>query len=322
MKVVVLGAGAVGAYYGGQLARAGHEVTCFARGATLAALRERGLEIRTPDGTFQARVAATDRVETLGPADFAILAVKSYSLEGIAPVVRHCAEQGAAVVPLLNGVETAERLERLGVPSAAVIGGLTTISVVRPGPSVVERRGPLQVVVVGEFDGRVTERVGRIAAAFREASVDAHTSDHIRVELWQKFVFIATLAAACGLARSPVGPLRTDRLGRRLLERAIGEVVAVARARGIALPNDEAARVLGLIDGLPSAMKPSFLGDLESGGPTELDILSGAVVRFAEQAHIATPIHDTATVALADRRAGDVGSPAVGRHGKIQNQGG
>jgi 2-dehydropantoate 2-reductase len=298
VKIAVLGTGAVGAYYGGQLARAGHDVTCFARGATLAALRERGLEIRTPEGTFQARVTATDRVEALGPADFAILAVKSYSLADIAPVVRRCAQQGTAVVPLLNGVETAERLAQLGVPSAAVIGGLTTISVVRVGPGVVERRGPLQIVVVGEFDGRITERVGRIAAAFREVGVDARASDHIRVELWQKFVFIAALAAACGLARSPIGPLRADRLGRRLLERATAEVVAVARARGIALPGDEAARVLGLIDRLPGAMRPSFLVDLESGRPTELDILSGAVARFAEEAGVATPVHDTATAAL------------------------
>jgi len=298
MKVVVLGAGAVGAYYGGQLARAGHEVTCFARGATLAALRERGLEIRTPEGAFPARVAATDRVEALGSADFAILAVKSYSLEPIAPAVRHCAQQGTAVVPLLNGVETLERLVQLGVPPAAVIGGLTTISVVRAAPGVVERRGPLQIVVVGEFAGRITERVGRIVAAFREAGVDARASDHIRVELWQKFVFIAALAAACGLARSPVGALRAQRLGRRLLERAIAEVVAVARARGIALPANEAARVLGLIDGLPAVMKPSFLVDLEAGGPTELETLSGAVARFAEEGGVATPIHDTATVAL------------------------
>jgi 2-dehydropantoate 2-reductase len=299
MRIVVLGAGAVGAYYGGQLARAGHAVTCFARGATLSALLDRGLEVRTPEGAFQARVAATDRQDALGPADFAILAVKSYSLADLAPVVRRCAEQGAAIVPLLNGVETAERLAYLGVPPPAVVGGLTAISVVRVGPGIVERVSPFQIVVVGEFDGPVSERVRRIVAAFRDAGADARASDRIGVELWQKFVFITALAAACGLARSPVGPLRADPLGRRLLERAISEVVAVARSRGIALPNNEAERVWGVIAALPPALKPSFLVDLEAGGPTELEILSGAVARFAEQARIPTPIHDTAAVALA-----------------------
>src|SRR2546430_2672900 len=192
MKVIVLGTGAIGAYYGAQLARAGHAVTCFARGANLGAIQERGLEVRTPEGGFRAPVTATDRAEELAPADFAILAVKSYSLVDIAPIVRRCAEQETTVVPLLNGVETVQRLEQLGVPPAAVIGGLTAISAVRIAPGVV-----------------------------------------------------------------------------------------------------------GVIGGLPSAMKPSFLVDLGAGGPTELDILSGAVSRFAEEAGIATPIHDTAAAALA-----------------------
>ena len=299
MKLVVLGSGAVGAYYGGLLARAGHEVTCFARGANLAAIAARGLEIRTPEGTFQARVTATDRVEALAPADVAILAVKSYSLPEIAPVVAHCAAQGATIVPLLNGVETTERLAQLGVPAPALIGGVTTISAVRVAPGVVERRSPFQIVVVGEVDGGLSERVRAIAGAFRDAGVDARASESIEVELWQKFVFLAALAAACGLARSPVGPLRAERLGRRLLQRAVDEIVAVARARGIRLPEGEAARVMGVIEGLPPGMKPSFLLDLEAGGQTELDILSGAVSRFAEQAGIAAPIHDTATAALS-----------------------
>jgi len=299
LKIVVLGAGAVGAYYGGQLARLGHEVTCFARGANLKALREQGLEIRTPEGVVRPRVAATDQVEQLGPADFAILAVKSYSLRDMAPVVRHVALHGATVVPFLNGVETAERLVAQGVPRAALVGGLTQISVVRVQPGVVERLSPFQLVVVGELSGEMTDRVSRIATAFREAGADARASDRITVELWQKFVFITALAAACGLARSSVGPLRAHPLGRRLLERAVREVVAVARARGIPLPEDEVTRVLGVIEGLPAGMKPSFLVDLETAGPTELDILSGAVSRFAEQAGVQAPVHDTATVPLA-----------------------
>src|SRR5437016_3608800 len=99
MKVIVLGTGAIGTYYGGQLARAGHAVTCFARGANLAAIQERGLEIRTPEGAFRARVSATARLDSAAPADFAILAVKSYSLVDIAPIVPRCAEQGTAVGP-------------------------------------------------------------------------------------------------------------------------------------------------------------------------------------------------------------------------------
>jgi 2-dehydropantoate 2-reductase len=301
MNVVVLGAGAVGAYYGGVLSRAGHEVTCLARGANLTALRERGLEVRTPEGTHFAKLNATDVVDKLPPADFAILAVKSYSLDAIAPAVRHSARAGAVIVPLLNGVETAERLVELGVPAGQVIGGLTRISVVRVAPGVVERHSAFQTVTIGEFDGAVSPRVNAIAAAFREAGVDARVSEQIRLELWRKFVFITALAAGCGLARAPVGQLLAQPLGRRLLERAIREVVAVGRAKGIPFPDDEESRHIGLIDGLPPGIKPSFLVDLESGGPTELEVLSGAVSRFAPELGIDTPIHDTATAALAPR---------------------
>ena len=295
MKVIVLGAGAIGAYYGGQLARAGHEVTLYARGENLAAIRELGLEIKTPEGSTVVRVAATDRVEDLGAADFAILGVKSYSLDSIGPVVKQVAGKDTAIVPFLNGVETTDRLIELGVPRSALLGGVTRISVARVKPGVVERRGAFQSIVVGELEGRVTDRATRIAAAFREAGADSRTSNDIELELWQKFVFIAALAASCGLARSPVGPLREQPLGRRLLQRAVQEVVDVARARGIALAADEAAQTIGAIDALPPGTKPSFLLDVEAGGPTEIAALSGAVSGYAESAGVATPVHDTAT---------------------------
>lgn len=301
VKVVVLGAGAVGAYYGAQLARVGHEVTFFARGDNLTAIRAHGMEVRAPSGAFHARVVATDNTEELAPADCAILGVKSYSLESIAPVVKRVAEQGTAILPFMNGVETSERLEAHGVPRSAMLGGVTQISVVRVQPGVVELRSPFQKIILGELDGRLTDRVQRIAAAFAEAGVNARSSTEIVVDLWQKFVFITTLAAACGLARTAIGYLRAQPLGRRLLERAAGEVVAVARARGVALPGDEVARLMTLIDGLPAGIKPSFLVDIENGRPTELDTLSGAVSRFAAALGIAAPIHDTATVALAER---------------------
>ncbi len=299
MKTAVLGAGAVGAYYGGLLSRAGHDVTCYARGDNLAAIQRQGLEILTPDGTVHASLHATGLVDELPPADFAILAVKSYSLDAIAPAVRHCAEAGATIVPLLNGVETAARLVERGVPSDAVVGGLTRVSVVRVAPGVVQKHGAMQSVIVGERDGTLSSRVERIAGAFREAGVEARASDQIELELWRKFTFIAALAAACGLARSAVGPLLARPLGRRLLQRAANEVIAVGRARGIPFPGDEEPRTSKAIDGLPPGLKPSFLVDLESGGATELEVLSGAVSRFAAELGIDTPIHDAATAALA-----------------------
>jgi 2-dehydropantoate 2-reductase len=248
------------------------------------------------------RVAATDRAHELGAADFAILGVKSYSLDSIGPVVRQVAERGAAILPFLNGVETTDHLLALGVPRDALLAGVTRISVTRVQPGVVERRGAFQSVIVGELDGQTTDRVTRIVTAFRDAGADAGVSNRIDVDLWQKFIFLSAIAAACGLARAPIGVLRERPLGRRLLQRAVQEVVDVARARGVSLPDDEAAQVVGAIDALPPGTKPSFLLDLESGGPTELDVLSGAVSRYADEAGTSAPIHDAVTAALTNNR--------------------
>jgi len=295
----VLGAGAIGAYYGGKLALAGHDVTLFARGENLTAIRRSGLEIRTPEESRVVQVRATDRADELGAADFAILGVKSYSLDSIGPVARQTAEKGAAILPFLNGVETTDHLLGLGVPRDAILAGVTRISVARVQPGVVERRGAMQSVIIGELDGQATDRITRIATAFRDAGVDARVSDRIDVDLWQKFVFLAAIAAACGLSRAPVGDVRERPFGRRLLQRAVQEAVDVARARGISLPNDETTQVVAAIDALPPGTKPSLLLDLESGRPTEVEVLSGAVSRYAEAAGIPAPIHDAVTAALA-----------------------
>lgn len=302
MRIAVLGAGGVGGYYGGLLARAGHEVAMLARGAHLDALRARGLEVRTPEGTFTVAVEASDDPRELGAADLAIVAVKNYALQEIVPAAKLVAEAGAIVLPLLNGVEAAERLVAAGVPDGQVLGGLTEISAARVGPGIVERRSAFQRVVVGERAGGLSERAERIAAAFREAGADARASADITADLWRKLAFIATMSAACGLARSSVGPIRRAPLGRLLIERALREVLAVARARGVALTGNEEAETLRFIDSLPDPIKPSFLLDLESGGPTEIDDLSGAVSRLGRQAGVETPVHDVATAALSAAR--------------------
>jgi 2-dehydropantoate 2-reductase len=153
VRVAIVGAGGVGGYYGGVMARAGHEVVMLARGPHLDALRASGIEIRTPEGTFTARVKVTDDPDEVGPATLAVVAVKSYSLLDVASTVKRLAESGAVVLPLLNGVEAVDRLVATGVPEGQIIGGLTQISAVKVGPGVVERRSPFARVILGEVGG-------------------------------------------------------------------------------------------------------------------------------------------------------------------------
>ena len=304
MNIAILGAGGVGGYYGGLLARGGHDVRVLARGAHLSAIRDRGLAVKTPEESWTARVTVADDVEALGDVDVAILAVKSYSLDELAPAARRLAERGATVLPLLNGVDVNERLQRHGVARDQLLGGLTYVSAARTAPGTIERFTPFQRVLVGELDGGTSTRAERIAAALREVGADAAAHERIDVAIWQKFVYIATVAAACGLVRASIGVVRERPLGRRLLDRAAEEVVAVGRSRGVALPAGEAATAVGRMMELPPGMKPSFLLDLEAGGPTELDALSGAVSRMGAACGVPTPVHDTAVAVLSPDATG------------------
>jgi len=299
MRIAVLGAGGVGGYFGGLLARAGQEVGLLARGAHLDAVRAHGLEVRTPEGPFTAAVRATGDPQELEGSELAVIAVKNYSLPEIAPVAKRLAEAGAVILPLLNGVEAADRLIEHGVPGDRVLGGLTEISAARVGPGVVERRSDFQRIVVGERSGPPSERAERIVTVFREAGAEARGSADITADLWRKLTFIASMAAACGLARAPIGPVREAPYGPLLIERAVREVAAVARARGVALAEGMEDKLLSVIAAMPAPMKPSLLLDLESGGPTEIDDLSGAVSRLGRLAGVPTPVHDVATTALS-----------------------
>jgi 2-dehydropantoate 2-reductase len=299
MRIAILGAGGIGAYYGAALARAGNAVELLARGEHLRALREQGLEVADPDETWHLKLPATNAVADLRGAALALVSVKSYGLESIAPAAADLARNGAVILPLLNGVDAADTLVRLGVPRAQILGGLTVISAEKTGPGKVARRSRYQRVVVGELDGGLSSRASEIATLFSTAGVDARATAEMALELWRKFELITTLAAGCGLSRTAVGALRTAPLGRALLEHAAAESVAVGRARTVPLADDEEARVMSAVDGVPDGMKPSFLLDVERGGPTELDVLSGAVSRMGHELSVPTPVHDVVVAAIS-----------------------
>lgn len=300
MRIAIIGAGGVGGYYGGVLAHAGHDVLVLARGENLDALRDAGIIIEEPDGNkLTAPVRASDDPADLAGAELALVAVKSYALADVAPAVARLADAGAAVLPLLNGVDIAERLADAGVPDDAILAGLTYISAARVAPGRFQRRSDFRRILLGERGGERSERAERIAAAFGGTGVDVRVSDDIRTELWRKFVFIAAISAVCGLARAPIGTVRGAPLGHDLIRRAVDEVVGVARARDIPLEPAEADAVVRQILGLAPALRPSFLLDLEAGGPNELDTLSGAVARLGRDAGVDTPVHDTAVTVIS-----------------------
>ncbi len=302
MEIGIIGAGGVGGYYGGLLARAGNAVRVLARGAHLDAMLRDGLEVRTPEERFRARVLATDDPESLAGVDLAIVAVKSYDLPGIVPAAHAAASAGGAVLPLLNGVEAADQLAEAGVPDENILGGVTYLSAVRTAPGVIERLSPFQRVLLGERGERgPSPRVEAIARAFRSAGVEATVSPSIEIELWRKLIFLAAISSACALVEGDMAAVRARPLGHLLVERLVREAAAVARADRVALPQGEERTALRLIESLPDGMRPSFLLDYLARGPNELDILSGAVARIGRRHALETPVHDAAITVLSRR---------------------
>jgi 2-dehydropantoate 2-reductase len=300
MDIGIIGAGAIGSFYAAMLSRAGHRVRMHARGAHLAAVRERGLEIRASGSSFVTHPEAVTDSGGLGTPDCVIVAVKGYSLGEVAPLVAAAAARGATVVPLLNGVDAAERLAHAGVPRSSIIGGLCQVSVFRTAPGVVEWRSAFNRVTVGEFDGTASARVTALVDALTAAGFDARASAEITRDLWRKFALIVPMSLSCGLSRTAMGPLLATEGGRMLLERSLGELVAVSRAAGAdaALSDDDQAHTLKTLLAVDAPIMPSFLHDLVKGGPTEVDSLCGTVSRLGRVHGVPTPVCDVATAAF------------------------
>lgn len=296
MKFAVLGAGAVGGYYGAKLALAGHDVTFIARGAHLAAIRARGLEIRSPAlGGFTVRAAAEDDPVAVGPVDVVIVAVKTYDNPEALPLIRPMLGGQSSILTLQNGVDSASDVARVA-GERPVVGGTTYIATALAAPGVIEQTGTHRRIVFGEVFGelpRVTARGRALQEALAGADIQAELVGDGRVPIWEKFVFLVALAGFTGASRLPIGPLWADAVVRATFLEACREVERLARAEGVALPEDVIDRISTYASGIPGSMRSSLLIDLAQGKRIEVEALQGAVVRRAAAAGVPAPIMTT-----------------------------
>ena len=288
MKIVMMGSGGVGGYYGARLQQAGHEVAFVARGAHAEAMRKNGLRIRSDLGDAQVSVRVLEDPAQAGPADLAVIAVKLWDTEEAARAVARVPR--AAVVSLQNGVDKDEVLAG-ALGRDRVLGGVTHIGAVIAEPGVIAHTGKLQRVTLGELDGSRTPRLQAAADAFRSAGVETVVSDDIRRVTWEKFVFLSALSGLTALTRKPIGEVRANPATRALLLDALREAAAVARAEGAGLDDAFPRKQLETIDSLPAGMLSSMAQDLLRGRRLELPWLSGAVVRRAEKHGLKVPAH-------------------------------
>jgi len=291
MKIAVVGAGGVGGSFGAALAKAGADVWFLARGAHLAAMRENGLRIVGGRGeTHLVPTQATDDPVAIGHADIVLFCVKLWDVESAGAHIRPLVGPGTAVIPFQNGIDAHERLLPI-LGSGAVMGGVAQISATIEAPGVVRQTGTFMRLVFGELDGKKRERGEAFAALCQKAGFDSEHSDKILTELWMKFILLATNSAMTAASRRPLGYLREDPDIAPLFDLAAGEVIAVARAKGIPLPANPEERTRTFTKTAPPTMMASMAHDLIKGNRIELPWLSGKVVALGRELGVPTPTH-------------------------------
>lgn len=299
MRIVFVGAGGVGGYFGAKLAQAGADVALVARGAHLDAIRRQGgLRIESPQGDFLAKVRVSDDAGALGPADLVGLAIKLWDTEGAIRAIAPLIGPETKIVSFQNGVEAPDML-REAFGAARVLGGTARIATTISAPGTVKQTGAMAQLLLGAFGDPDDALVRAFVDLARKAGVDATASPDIARTIWEKFVFLSSFSAITALTRLPKGKIWACEETRALVRALLAETTELARAEGIALAEDHVEKAFAFMSGLPEGMKASMLHDLEKGARLELPWLSGAVVRRSRAKGLAALSHAFVVAALA-----------------------
>jgi 2-dehydropantoate 2-reductase len=299
MKILVMGSGGVGGYFGGRLAGAGHEVTFVARGAHLAAMQRDGLLLDSQLGnlTIQPARAVADPAEAGGP-DVVIFATKLGDTESAARSLSPVVGEGTTIITFQNGVDGPEIIAGT-LPGTHVVPGVARIASHISRPGVIEHRSPFARIEFGEPDGSSSPKLEAFHAACKAAGIDAVLSRNIQRDIWLKFALLAPFSGLSSLTGGTAGPIRETPATRALMEAAIREVIAVGIAAGVPLTTEDFTRIWKAVEGQPPAMTSSMAHDRNAGKPLEVNFLSGAVVRIGEKHGVPAPTHKFITQALA-----------------------
>ena len=296
MRIAVVGIGGVGGYYGGKLARHYHsqedvEVIFVARGEHLRRIRENGLKLIHAEGEFLAKPdLATDDPAALGKMDLVIFSVKGYDLESAAKQMGDNIGEKTAVLPLLNGVDNAEKLKAL-LPGGRILNGCVYLSAFIEAPGVVRQAGGSCKLFFGP-EGGSTEAFRPIEKILGQATIDALLVENILEVVWEKYLFLSPIAGVTSLYREPFGPVMADKEKSDLLLGLMGEVKKAADAEGVRLPQDIVERSRDMAAGFPPETKSSMQLDFERGKRTELESLAGYIVRKGPGLGLEVPLHN------------------------------
>jgi 2-dehydropantoate 2-reductase len=288
MNIVVFGAGGVGGYFGAKLAQAGNNVTFIARGKHLQAIKNSGLQVKSVNGDFKVHPKVTDDVSIISNPDLVILGVKSWQVEEVAKQLKSVISNKTMVLPLQNGADNADKLRAI-LPHKNVLAGLCKIVSRVEAPGIIDHFAFDPEIVFGEYDNEKTHRVQKVSKLFDKAEIKNTVSENIHLDIWKKFLFIATISGIGALTRVEFGAMRGDEHIRQIMYQTANEIVAVANAKNIALNNDDIEMILKVVDNLNAKTTASMQRDIMDGRPSELDNFNGYIVKQGKALHITTP---------------------------------
>jgi 2-dehydropantoate 2-reductase len=304
MRIGVMAAGAIGGYYGAQLAAAGHDVVFFARGAHLEALRENGLKLKSTRGNLHlVKVCVTDNPASVAPLDTVLFAVKLWDTEKAAREIKPVVGRETLVISLQNGVGSVEVLQSQ-LDSHHIMAGSAYAGVNISAPGVIEQTTSSANIICGSLSCRPDQGLEAFANVARAAGIDLEISEDMNRDLWQKFVFIVGLSGVAASTRQSLGQIFHNSDTRNLFLDLMRETVAVGRAKGVSLAPDLADRHLEFARTFPPSHKGSTLNDLERGNRLEVDWLAGHVIDLGRALDIPTPANDAVYAVLKLHRMG------------------
>ncbi|UCD77765.1 MAG: 2-dehydropantoate 2-reductase [Desulfobacterales bacterium] len=291
MRIAIFGTGSVGGYFGGRLAQAGENVLFIARGEHLSAMLTHGLRVDSINGDFVVQpVQATDNPANIGKVDVVVVGVKAWQVTEAAEAMRPMIGPETFVLPLQNGLEAPAQLSQV-LGAQHVLGGLCGLFCYVAAPGHIVHAGIDPFVKFGELDNHRSQRVEHLLKTFIRAGVTAEIPPDIQVAMWMKFLLITVWSGMGAITRAPAGVWRSLPQTRRMAEQGIQEITAIAAARDIALPEDVVQATMAIYDGLVPQSTASLQRDVMEGRPSELEAQMGAVVRFGQESHVATPLH-------------------------------
>jgi len=290
MRFLILGAGALGGYFGGRLVKGGADVTFFVRPARAAQLASDGLVVKAQDGEIRSPVRTIGKGAIATPFDVVLLTCKAYDLEGAMDDIAPAVGERSVILPLLNGMQHIDRLkDRFG--AGRVLGGLTVINaaLLRDG-TIQQSEVRINITAIGELAGPASERCSAIQKSLAAGGLPAAISDRIVADMWNKFFGFACNATIASLTRSRAGTIASTAAGTAFVSAVLDEVSRVATAEGYPPAAETAPIIQGLFAQVGSAYGPSLLIDMEGGRPTEAEHTIGDLVRRAGRLGIAVPI--------------------------------